>query len=212
MVCGMNLLVLSLASGIPDFRSANGLYRNLGKYPVPFLTDPSNIFRLHDFFNFPTPFWILAKEMFYTDEQYHPTPCHFFLTLLQRKGLLRRVYTQNIDGLERRAGLAPPLLIEGHGTSASSRCWKCQCEYDLNRIQSAVNHRIVPMCSQCGKGLIKPEIVFFGEDLPSVFYHGLKEDMMKIDLLIVMGTSLQVHPMWYVIVNVNDCDCYFDGN
>ena len=83
-----------VASGIPDFRSASGLYRNLNKYPVPFLTDPSTIFSFRDFADFPIPFWILAKEMFYTNDQYHPTPAHFFLALLQKKGLLRRVYTQ----------------------------------------------------------------------------------------------------------------------
>ena len=185
-----------VASGIPDFRSANGLYRNLGKYPVPFLTDPSNIFRLRDFFTFPAPFWILAKEMFYTDDQYHPTPSHFFLTLLEKKGILRRVYTQNIDGLERKAGLEPPRLIEGHGTSASCSCTSCGYSYSLDVAQRAVNNRILATCGVCGEGLIKPDIVFFGEDLPECFYRSLHEDRSKVDLLLVMGTSLQVHPMW----------------
>ena len=125
--CGeSSLLSLVVASGIPDFRSANGLYRNLNKYPVPYLRDPSTIFDYYDFQEYSTPFWILAKEMFYTNDQYHPTPCHFFLQLLAQKGLLRRVFTQNIDGLERKAGLAPPTLIEGHGTCSQCACVRCK--------------------------------------------------------------------------------------
>lgn len=194
--CGeSSLLSLVVASGIPDFRSANGLYRNLNKYPVPYLRDPSTIFDYYDFQEYSTPFWILAKEMFYTNDQYHPTPCHFFLQLLAQKGLLRRVFTQNIDGLERKAGLAPPTLIEGHGTCSQCACVLCKQEYDPNVPQIAVNTRTVPFCSKCG-GQIKPSIVFFGEDLPDVFYRCVMKDCPEADLLIVMGTSLQVYPMW----------------
>lgn len=187
-----------VASGIPDFRSASGLYRNLNKYPVPFLTDPSTIFSFRDFADFPIPFWILAKEMFYTNDQYHPTPAHFFLALLQKKGLLRRVYTQNIDGLDRSAGLTLPVLVEGHGTCSSCACIRCHKPYSPSIPQEAVNERRIPVCGSCG-GLIKPDIVFFGEDLPDRFYSCVAEDCYQTDLVLVMGTSLQVHPMWYVL-------------
>ncbi|KAK8793203.1 hypothetical protein WA588_005142, partial [Blastocystis sp. NMH] len=185
---------ISCASGIPDFRSASGLYRNLNKYPVPFLTDPSTIFSFRDFADFPIPFWILAKEMFYTNDQYHPTPAHFFLALLQKKGLLRRVYTQNIDGLDRSAGLTLPVLVEGHGTCSSCACIRCHKPYSPSIPQEAVNERRIPVCGSCG-GLIKPDIVFFGEDLPDRFYSCVAEDCYQTDLVLVMGTSLQVHPM-----------------
>ena len=94
--------------------------------------------------------------MFYTNDLYHPTPCHFFLSLLAKKGLLRRLFTQNIDGLERRAGLEPPILVEGHGTCFQSACIQCGKGFSSQVSQNAVNHHHVPVCGECG-GLIKPK-------------------------------------------------------
>ena len=128
----------------------------MNKYPVPYLTDPSTIFDFRDFKNYPIPFWILAKEMFYTNDQYHPTPCHFFLSLLAKKRLLRRIFTQNIDGLERGAGLEPPILVEGHGTCSQRACIQCGKGFSSQVPQEAVNNHQVPMCGDCG-GLIKPK-------------------------------------------------------
>ena len=149
---------LTPASGIPDFRSANGLYRNLNKFPVPYLSDPSSIFSIKDFHRLSTPFWILAREMFYSNHKYHPTPCHFMLSLLKDRGVLRRIYTQNIDGLERDAGLAPPLLIEGHGTSRECSCIRCGKEFRPDLSQRCVDTRTVPICPFCG-GPIKVEAI-----------------------------------------------------
>lgn len=94
--------------------------------------------------------------MFYTNDQYHPTPCHFFLSLLAKKRLLRRIFTQNIDGLERGAGLEPPILVEGHGTCSQSACIQCGKGFSSQVPQEAVNNHQVPMCGDCG-GLIKPK-------------------------------------------------------
>ena len=149
--CGECVSILSCkASGIPDFRSANGLYRHLNKFPVPFLSDPSSIFNIQDFMKLSTPFWILAREMFYSNHKYHPTPCHFMLSLMAKKGIIRRIYTQNIDGLERDAGLQPPLLIEGHGSSRECACLRCKQEFEPSLSQKCVNSREVPFCPLCG--------------------------------------------------------------
>lgn len=121
---------------------------------MPFLRDPSTIFDIRDFREYTVPFWILAKEMFYTNNLYHPTPCHFFLQLLAQKGILRRVYTQNIDGLERKAGLDSPILIEGHGTCSKCACCVCGHKYEDSVPQQAVNGRTIPLCGVCG-GSIK---------------------------------------------------------
>lgn len=155
-VSSLSLFLLTSASGIPDFRSANGLYRNLNKFPVPYLRDPSSIFNIKDFNKLSTPFWILAREMFYSDQKYHPTPCHFMLSLLKDRGILRRIYTQNIDGLERDAGLEPPLLVEGHGTSRECACFHCGQEFRSDLPQRSVDSRTVPFCPSCG-GPIKVE-------------------------------------------------------
>lgn len=125
----------------------------MSKFPVPYLRDPSTIFNIRDFYKYSVPFWILAKEMFYTNNLYHPTPCHFFLQLLAQKGILRRVYTQNIDGLERKAGLEPPLLIEGHGTCARGACHYCMSEFDIKTLQKAANNRQIPLCPKCGSDI-----------------------------------------------------------
>ncbi|CBK19798.2 uncharacterized protein [Blastocystis hominis] len=132
--------------------------------------------------------------MFYSDQKYHPTPCHFMLSLLKDRGILRRIYTQNIDGLERDAGLEPPLLVEGHGTSRECACFHCGQEFRSDLPQRSVDSRTVPFCPSCG-GPIKPKIVFFHEHLPSVLYSCFREDMPVADLLIVIGSSLRVYPI-----------------
>ncbi|KAJ2311116.1 NAD-dependent protein deacetylase sirtuin-2, partial [Coemansia sp. RSA 2702] len=103
---------ISTDAGIPDFRSAGtGLYANLQKYRLPY---PEAIFTIDYFRRKPKPFFVLAKELY--PGQYTPTLCHFFVKLLAQKGLLLRHYTQNIDCLERVAGVESELLVEAHGS------------------------------------------------------------------------------------------------
>ncbi|XP_057243315.1 NAD-dependent protein deacetylase sirtuin-2 isoform X2 [Malurus melanocephalus] len=190
---------ISTSAGIPDFRSpGTGLYSNLQSYDLPY---PEAIFEIGFFKQHPEPFFALARELY--PGQFKPTVCHYFMRLLQDKGLLLRCYTQNIDTLERVAGLDPELLVEAHGTFFTSHCLRPSCHqcYDLAWMRERIFSSLVPKCEKC-QGLVKPDIVFFGENLPSRFFTLLQSDFEKVDLLIIMGTSLQVQPFASLISRV----------
>ncbi|XP_062868640.1 NAD-dependent protein deacetylase sirtuin-3, mitochondrial [Trichomycterus rosablanca] len=112
--------------------------------------------------------------------------------MLYNKGQLLRLYTQNIDGLERMAGIPAKMLVEAHGTFATATCTVCRRDYKGEELRNDIMEGTVPHCPKC-KGVIKPDIVFFGEELPKHFFHYVT-DFPMADLLIVMGTSLEVEP------------------
>uniref|UniRef100_A0A8D2JSP4 NAD-dependent protein deacetylase sirtuin-2 n=1 Tax=Sciurus vulgaris TaxID=55149 RepID=A0A8D2JSP4_SCIVU len=179
---------ISTAAGIPDFRSpSTGLYANLEKYHLPY---PEAIFEIGYFKKHPEPFFALAKELY--PGQFKPTVCHYFIRLLKEKGLLLRCYTQNIDTLERVAGLEPEDLVEAHGTFYTSHCISplCRREYSLSWMKEKLFSEATPRCEKC-QSVVKPDIIFFGENLPARFFSCMQSDFLKVDLLIVMGTSLQ---------------------
>ncbi|KAL8781096.1 MAG: hypothetical protein Q9213_006154 [Squamulea squamosa] len=123
-----------------------------------------------------------------------PTLSHCFLRLLSDKGLLLKLFTQNIDCLERAAGVPDDKIIEAHGSFARQRCIDCKTEYPDDLMKQAVHSREVPRCRdrKCA-GLIKPDIVFFGEALPEEFHRNRGLPGLA-DLAIIMGTSLTVQP------------------
>ncbi|XP_020835827.1 NAD-dependent protein deacetylase sirtuin-3, mitochondrial isoform X2 [Phascolarctos cinereus] len=179
---------ISTPSGIPDFRSpGSGLYSNLEQYDLPY---PEAIFELDYFFHNPKPFFTLAKELY--PGNYRPNLAHYFLRLLHDKGLLLRLYTQNIDGLERAAGIPATKLVEAHGTFASATCTVCWQSFPGEEFQVDVMADRVPRCPIC-TGIIKPDVVFFGEQLPQRFFLHVA-DFPMADLLIIIGTSLEVEP------------------
>ncbi|NXC92031.1 SIR2 deacetylase, partial [Cercotrichas coryphoeus] len=144
---------ISTSAGIPDFRSpGTGLYSNLQSYDLPY---PEAIFEIGFFKKHPEPFFALARELY--PGQFKPTVCHYFMRLLQDKGLLLRCYTQNIDTLERVAGLDPELLVEAHGTFFTSHCLRgsCRQRYDLAWMRERIFSSLVPKCEKC-QGLVKP--------------------------------------------------------
>ncbi|XP_061924617.1 NAD-dependent protein deacetylase sirtuin-2-like isoform X1 [Entelurus aequoreus] len=191
---------ISTSAGIPDFRSpGTGLYANLQKYNLPY---PEAIFQLDYFKKHPEPFFALAKELF--PGEFRPTVCHYFMKLLKDKGLLKRCYTQNIDTLERVAGLKGGDLIEAHGTFHKSHCVKftCRKEYDLDWMKEQIFSDDIPKCEKCNS-LVKPDIIFFGESLPVRFFTSMKTDFPRCDLLIIMGTSLQVQPFASLVNRVS---------
>uniref|UniRef100_A0A8C0S5U9 NAD-dependent protein deacetylase sirtuin-2 n=1 Tax=Canis lupus familiaris TaxID=9615 RepID=A0A8C0S5U9_CANLF len=178
---------ISTSAGIPDFRSpSTGLYANLEKYHLPY---PEAIFEIGYFKKHPEPFFALAKELY--PGQFKPTVCHYFIRLLKEKGLLLRCYTQNIDTLERVAGLDED-LVEAHGTFYTSHCISplCRREYPLSWMKEKIFSEVTPKCEKC-HSVVKPDIVFFGENLPARFFSCMQSDFLKVDLLIIMGTSLQ---------------------
>ena len=191
VMCGAGI---SVSAGIPDFRSpGTGLYSQLAKYK---LGRPEDIFTLSFFRNNPMPFHTLAKELF--PGSFKPTPTHHFIKLLHQKKLLTRCYTQNIDSLESQAGLPPDLIIAAHGNFDSCHCLDCEKGFSTEYFKKAVMGKDTPeicRCSECD-GLVKPDIVFFGEGLPERFFSLQRQDLMRMncDLLLVMGTSLVVYP------------------
>lgn len=180
---------LITAAGIPDFRSPDtGLYHNLQKYDLPY---PTAVFEIGYFRKNPQPFFALAKELY--PGNFKPTPCHYFVRLLHEKGLLLRHYTQNIDTLEHIAGIPHEKLVEAHGTFHTNHCLDCRREYSMEWVKEQIFADSVPTCTKCN-GVVKPDIVFFGEDLPQKFYVLPDKDFKECDLLIIMGTSLEVQP------------------
>jgi NAD-dependent histone deacetylase SIR2 len=181
---------ISTSAGIPDFRSPKtGLYDNLARLNLPY---PEAVFTLDFFRENPVPFYVLAKELY--PGNFYPTIAHSFIALLHEKGLLKMLFTQNIDCLERRAGVPDSLVIEAHGSFATQGCIDCKREYPDELMKPAVLAGAVPHCVEprCN-GLVKPDIVFFGEGLPSKFFNNTRR-VDEADLVFVMGTSLSVAP------------------
>ncbi|OAL31694.1 hypothetical protein AYO20_08087 [Fonsecaea nubica] len=159
---------ISTSAGIPDFRSPDtGLYANLARLNLPYA---EAVFDISYFRNNPYPFYTLANELY--PGKYRPTVTHAFISLLHKKGRLLKLFTQNIDCLEREAGVPGEKIVEAHGSFATQRCIECKTEFP---------------------GDLKPDIVFFGEALPESF-HRNRSLPAKADLAIVMGTSLTVQP------------------
>ncbi|KAM9080278.1 NAD-dependent protein deacetylase sirtuin-3, mitochondrial isoform 3-T5 [Megaptera novaeangliae] len=177
---------ISTPSGVPDFRSpGTGYYSSLQQYKIPY---PEAIFELSFFFRDPKPFFTFAKELY--PGNYRPNATHYFLRLLHDKGLLLRLYTQNIDGLERASGIPASKLVEAHGSFASATCTVCRRPFPGEDFWADVMVDRVPRCPVC-TGVVKPDIVFFGEMLPHRFLLHLA-DFPTADLLLILGTSLEV--------------------
>ncbi|KAF2108639.1 NAD-dependent deacetylase sirtuin-2, partial [Lophiotrema nucula] len=181
---------ISTSAGIPDFRSPDtGLYANLARLNLPYA---EAVFDISYFRNNPLPFYTLAQELY--PGNYRPTITHSFISLLHQKGLLLKLFTQNIDCLEREAGVPDNKIVEAHGSFARQSCIECKASYPDDLMRQAIQEKSVPHClNQDCNGLVKPEIVFFGEQLPAEFFanRGLPAEA---DLAIVMGTSLSVQP------------------
>jgi len=179
---------VSTSAGIPDFRSPEtGLYANLARLKLPY---PEAVFEINFFRKNPEPFYTLAHELY--PGKFRPTITHSFIRLLAAHELLHTCFTQNIDTLERRAGVPDDKIIEAHGSFASQRCIDCKRTYDDAKMKRKILAKETPRCENCS-GLVKPDIVFFGESLPDEFIRAIP-NVAKADLLIIMGTSMTVHP------------------
>ncbi|EGG12163.1 uncharacterized protein MELLADRAFT_27327, partial [Melampsora larici-populina 98AG31] len=190
---------ISTAAGIPDFRSPEtGLYANLEKYNLPY---PEAIFDMDYFIDEPEAFYTLAKEL--CPGKFKPTITHRFMKLLEIKGILKRVLTQNVDTLERLAGVSEELIVEAHGSFAEAHCLNCRHKMSLEEMKPLLSIGEPIWCKM--KSLVKPDIVFFGESLPQRFFSHLS-DLPEADLLIVLGTSLQVQPFASLVTQVSS-DC-----
>jgi len=193
IMCGAGI---STNAGVPDFRSPSiGLYHTIGK--IEGLPYPEAVFDGSYFRSNPKPFYKLVSQIY--PQRLEPTATHRFFTLLHQKRLLRRVYTQNIDALEFLAGLPEEKVVEAHGTFQRSYCTTCKRNYDLqwlkNKIFNPNTEDGVPHCETLGcGGVVRPDVVLFGEALPETFWRRASEDFPACDLLLIFGTSLSVAP------------------
>lgn len=177
---------VSTESGIPDFRSVDGLYNQTYKYP------PETIIS-HSFYRSnPEEFYRFYKDkMIFADAK--PNKAHMKLAELEQQGKLKAVITQNIDGLHQMAGSKN--VIELHGSVHRNYCEKCHKFYDLEYI---VKSEGVPRCQECG-GIVKPDVVLYEEALDDENMSRALDYISQADTLIIGGTSLVVYPAAWLI-------------
>lgn len=171
---------VSTESGIPDFRSADGLYSQKYAYPPEVILSHTFFERkVEEFYRF------YHDKMLYLDAK--PNACHLKLAELERAGHLKSIVTQNIDGLHQQAGSKN--VLELHGSVHRNYCRKCGRFFDAQYMKAAAG---VPRC-ECG-GVIKPDVVLYEEGLDTGTLLEAIRDIQEADLLIVGGTSLVVYP------------------
>ena len=185
---------VSTNSGIPDYRSENGLYNKI-KQNYKDIANPEDMFDISYFRKDPKLFYQVYKNMINLDVK--PSITHKFIAYLEEIGKINLVVTQNIDMLHQKAGTKK--LLECHGSYEHAHCMNCKKYFTFEgEFEKHLKEGIVFKC-ECG-GVVKPDIVFFGENLPNIFYEKYNNPP-KIDLLLVMGTSLSVMPSSYFALN-----------
>jgi len=172
---------ISTNAGIPDFRGPQGLYASR-------LYDPEKVFDIAYFLKDPKPFYEFAYDFIALENNVQPTKTHHALARLEGAGRIKAVITQNIDGLHQKAGSQK--VLDMHGNFLTSHCLRCHKVYDYADLKAMVLQRVIPHCS-C-RGIIKPDIVFFGEDVK--YYPQSLELSQSADLFFVLGTSCVVYP------------------
>lgn len=171
---------VSTESGIPDFRSQDGLYNMKYKYP------PETILSHQFFYRFPEEFFKFYREKMLCDTA-KPNAAHLKLAELERARKVKAVITQNIDNLHQMAGSKN--VLELHGSVYRNYCTKCGKSYDFEYIKNSDD---VPHC-KCG-GIIKPDVVLYGEDLDNNIMTKAAKAIHEAQVLIIGGTSLSVWP------------------
>ena len=172
---------VSTESGIPDFRSQDGLYHMKYKYP------PETIISHSFFVRKPEEFYEFYKDkMLALDAE--PNAAHLKLAQLEAAGKVRAVITQNIDGLHQKAGSRE--VLELHGSGLRNYCTRCGAFYDAAYIKNADG---IPRCEKCG-GTIKPDVVLYEEGLDMGIMNSAVRYISEAEVLIIGGTSLVVYP------------------
>jgi NAD-dependent deacetylase len=177
---------ISVPSGIPDFRSpGSGLWEKV---------DPMEVAHIDAFHRDPARFWHFYGQRFATLGDKQPNGAHRALVAMEQRGLLDGVITQNIDMLHRKAGTRE--LVEVHGSIASSSCPSCRRSVPLEQVRARVEGEAdgVPRCAHCPQPL-KPDVVLFGEMLPEQALGRARELCERADVLLCIGSSLEVHPV-----------------
>ena len=185
---------ISVPSGIPDFRSEDGLWKRY---------NPEIYASYSHFLSDPSYFWEMHIEVMKMIDKSTPNPAHNVLAALENMGIVKGVITQNIDGLHQKAG--SQTVLELHGTNETCSCTICQKTYATREIAERLfswekdelikemrRGKEIPMCD-CG-GWIKPDVVLFGELMPLNVFRAAEELAASCDVLLAVGSSLQVQP------------------
>ncbi len=173
---------ISVESGIPDFRSRDGLW---SRY------DPMEYATIGSFRANPAKVWKMLLEMDDLLTRARPNAAHLAMAELEKRGIIKTVVTQNVDSLHQRAGSVN--VIEFHGHNRSLRCDRCGLVYSR---ESVSLEKLPPACA-CGDPL-RPEIVFYGEDIPHDAYRLAMVAAQRCDLMLIVGTSAMVVPASYL--------------
>ncbi len=181
---------ISVESGIPDFRSRGGLWERF---------DPGLYASYYTFLEEPHFYWNLEKELRKMINDVKPNPAHYALVDLEKMGKLSAIITQNIDMLHQAAG-STVSIYELHGSAAKGHCVHCGMEYSrekiiekMEQIKDPESDEEVPHCDSC-KGLVKFDVVLFGESLPAGVFSQAEDAAQNCDAMLVIGSSLAVAP------------------
>ena len=176
---------VSTESGIPDFRSVDGLYHQKWNYP------PEEILSAHFFAEKPAEFYRFYREKLII-KGIKPNAAHLKLAELEKAGKLKAVVTQNIDGLHQAA--LSKNVFELHGSTLRNYCTSCGESYGIDFIAESENEADkIPHCKKCG-AIVKPDVVLYEEGLDDATVNGAIDAISSADMLIIGGTSLTVYP------------------
>mmetsp|Transcript_32746 Transcript_32746/g.53025 ORF Transcript_32746/g.53025 Transcript_32746/m.53025 type:complete len:345 (-) Transcript_32746:233-1267(-) len=222
---------ISVAAGIPDFRSPGGMYDTLRpelltatkKQRDNMAIDPTAVVSWDLFKENQFPYMELRRPFILGGDKstWKPTLAHFFMKLCEDKKLLKRIYTQNIDGLDYHLGIADEKIVPVHGSLGRASCEFCGALYPIDELRKQIKTKIKDiyctdkdapkesqniLCLECKMPGVKPSTVLYGRQLPDAFFEAKEKDLPEVDLLVVMGTSLTVGPANLVPLEVNgDC-------
>jgi NAD-dependent deacetylase len=173
---------VSTASGIPDFRGDHGLWTR---------QDAARVASIDGFYADPRGFYAFWGKHLAGLERATPNDAHLVVAKLEARGLVHTLITQNVDGLHQIAGSRDPLEV--HGNFRRARCLQCGARYETASFLAELRPSETPSCTICS-GLVKPDVVLFGEALDSSFERA-QAAVRACDLLVAMGTSLEVAPV-----------------
>lgn len=174
---------ISTESGLPDFRSKDGLWAR---------TDPTRVASLSAFRRDPRAFYAFYQTRLAALGRAAPNAAHRAVARLEALGAVRRVVTQNVDGLHQQAGSRD--VVEVHGNLREARCAGCGAVSPIDTMAAALRTAILPRCTGCG-GLLRPNVVLFEEVLPAPAYARAEEACRRCDVILVVGSSLEVYPV-----------------
>ncbi len=207
----------STACGIPDFRSLGGMYDTLRPEVLTaskeqreaMARDPTLVVNWSLFSQNPLPYLELRRPFILNQGAYKPSLAHHFIGACDKRGVLRRAYTQNIDGLDYAVDcISRERIIPVHGSLSQAACENCNAPMDFDAFKAAVKENIKNIyepnqgppaskpivCKECSLPLVKPTTVLYGRSLPETFFDNAPADTAAADILFVVGTSLSVSP------------------